>query len=123
CGKLFRSEALDKMIEPYCRYANDIMIDVAMKRFIDGRSCGEISKESVYSISERQARNLSNMALEIMGTIHDESFQVLRNALSSYILQIDGTVDGDFAMIVVVRDLCCIQGNASLNQSRASWAY
>jgi hypothetical protein len=104
CNKIFRSEALDRIIEPYCTYANDIMIDVAMKRFIDGRSCGEISRESGYGISERQARNLSNMALEIMGTIHDESFQILRNALSSYILQIDGTVDGDFAMIVVVRD-------------------
>ncbi len=52
----------------------------------------------------RQARNLSNMVLEIMGKIHDESFAVLKKALSSYILQIDGTVDGDFAMIVVVRD-------------------
>ena len=104
CGKLFRSESLDKMIEPYCTYANDIMIDVAMKRFIDGRSCGEISRESGYGISERQARNLSNMALEIMGKIHDEGFSILRNALKSYILQIDGTVDGDFAMIVVVRD-------------------
>ena len=104
CNKLFRSEALDRMIEPYCTYANDIMIDIATKRFIDGRSCSEISRESGYGISERQARNLSNMALDIMGTIHDESFQVLRNALSSYILQIDGTVDGDFAMIVVVRD-------------------
>ena len=60
CGKLFRSESLDRMIEPYCTYANDIMIDVAMKRFIDGRSCGEISRESSYGISERQARNLSN---------------------------------------------------------------
>ena len=69
CGKLFRSESLDKMIEPYCTYANDIMIDVAMKRFIDGRSCGEISRESTYGISERQARNLSNMALDIMGKI------------------------------------------------------
>ena len=107
CTKLFRSEALDKMIEPYCTYANDIMIDVAMKRFIDGRSCGEISRESGYGISERQARNLSNMALDIMGAIHDESFQVIRNSFgvdASYILQIDGTVDGDFAMIVVVRD-------------------
>ena len=80
------------------------MIDVATKRFIDSKSCGEISRESGYGISERQARNLSNMALDIMGTIHDESFQALRNALSSYVLQIDGTVDGDFAMIVVVRD-------------------
>ena len=104
CGKLFRSESLDKMIEPYCTYANDIMIDVAMKRFIDGRSCGEISRESTYGISERQARNLSNMALDIMGKIHDESFSILKKYLSSYILQIDGTVDGDFAMIVVVRD-------------------
>ena len=41
-------------------------------------------------------------ALDIMGTIHDESVEVLRNALSSYILQIDGTVDADFAMTVVV---------------------
>ena len=68
CMKLFRSEALDRMIEPYCTYANDIMIDVATKRFIDSKSCGEISRESGYGISERQARNLSNMALDIMGS-------------------------------------------------------
>ena len=84
--------------------ATHLMIDVATKRFIYGRSCAEISRESGYGISERQARNLSNMALDIMGTIHDESFQILRKGLTSYILQIDGTVDGDFAMIIVVRD-------------------
>lgn len=46
CMKLLRSEALGEMIEPYCTYANYIMLDVAMKRFIDGRSCGEIFRES-----------------------------------------------------------------------------
>ena len=31
--------------EPYCIYAHDIMISVAMKKFIQVRSCGEISCE------------------------------------------------------------------------------
>lgn len=59
CMKLFKSEAPDRMIEPYCTYRKDIMIDVATNRFIDGSSCGEISRESGFGISERQARNLA----------------------------------------------------------------
>ena len=102
CRRIFRTDKLDNMIKPYCTYANDIMVDAAMKRFLDGRSCAEIS--AVTGISETQARNLSNMALDIMKTIHEESISRLRNAMPSYVLQIDGTVDSEFSMIVVVRD-------------------
>ncbi|MGC8699125.1 MAG: hypothetical protein ACP5RE_02995 [Candidatus Acidifodinimicrobium sp.] len=38
-GKIFRSEALDSIVSPYCTYSNDVMIDAAVKRFIDGMSC------------------------------------------------------------------------------------
>ena len=102
CNRLFRSDALDDLIGPYCTYSNDVMVDAAMKRFIDGRSCPEITPFT--GISERQARNLSNMALDIMTDIHVERLPELRKAVSSCILQIDGTVDSDFALIVVVRD-------------------
>ena len=102
CGSVFRSEKLDELIGPYCIYANDVMVDAAMKRFIDGRSCPEITPST--GISERQVRNLSNMALGIMNDIHEERLQELRSAILSYVLQIDGTVDSEFAMIVVVRD-------------------
>ena len=102
CSRIFRSDDLDNKIKPYCTYANDIMVDAAMKRFLDGRSCSEIS--SGMGISEGQARNLSKMALDIMQTIHEEGLPMLRSAIGSYILQIDGTTDSEFAMIVVVRD-------------------
>ena len=63
-----------------------------------------ISREFVTWVSWRRARNLSNMALDIMGKIHDENFAGPRKVLWSYILQIDGAVNRDFALIVVVRD-------------------
>ena len=101
---IFRSEALPNIVSPYCTYANDIMIEAAMKRFIDGRSCSEISLESGTGISERQARNLSNMALDIFVAKHQESSSILRDSMKSYVLQIDGTTDSEFSMIVAVRD-------------------
>ncbi len=102
CGMLFRSEKLAGLIEPYCTYASDIMIDAAVKRFIEGRSCLEIGEQS--GIFERHARNLSNLALDIFAMIHEEYSGKLRESLLSYILQIDGTTDSDFSMIMVVRD-------------------
>lgn len=104
CQRIFRSESLDRLIEPYCTYANDIMIDAAVKRFIDGRSCSEISLNMNNGISERHVRNLSNMALDIFPMIHEEVSPKLRKAMESYILQIDGTTDSEFSMIIAVRD-------------------
>lgn len=104
CGRIFRSEALERLIEPYCTYANDMMLYSAMKRFIDGRSSSEISLESGTGISEREVRNLSNMALHIFTKIHEEAVPGLKGAMQSYILQIDGTTDSEFSMIVAVRD-------------------
>ncbi len=101
---IFRSEELQNIVSPYCTYANDIMIDSAMKRFIDGKSCSEISMESGTGISESQVRKLSNMALGILVKIHEEATPKLKESMHSYILQIDGTTDSEFSMIVAVRD-------------------
>ncbi|MEM4089966.1 MAG: hypothetical protein QXQ46_04325 [Thermoplasmatales archaeon] len=40
--KIFRSEELDLMIPPKCIYVNDVMIESAIQRFINGRSSSEI---------------------------------------------------------------------------------
>jgi hypothetical protein len=80
---VLRSEDLSRIVSPYCRYANDIMIEAATKRFIDGRSCSEISMESGTGISESQVRNLSNMALGIFITIHEELSSILRYSMQS----------------------------------------
>ena len=47
---------------------------------------------------------LSNMALDIFSDIHRENTERLKSSMKSYILQIDGTTDADFRMIVVARD-------------------
>lgn len=101
---IFRSDILQSLISRGCIYASDIMVDAAMKRFMDGRSCSEISSDLKNGISERHVRNLSNMALEIFSQIHEESVQKLKASMESYILQIDGTTDSEFSMIIVVRD-------------------
>ncbi len=100
--KKFRSGYLDKIIQPGCTYANDITVDAAMKRFIHGRSSSEIS--SALGISEGHARKITNQALEIFSEIHELSVTKLKESMNSYILQIDGTTDSEFSMIVVVRD-------------------
>ena len=101
-GKKFRSGRLDLIIPPGCTYANSIMTETAVQRFIGGRSCSEIS--STLGVSESHARKLSNQALEIFHEIHEESIPKLRDHMKSYILQIDGTTDSEFSMIVAVRD-------------------
>lgn len=103
-GTLFRSDILPSIISPHCIYSNEVMIMASRDRFIDGRSCSEISSMMNNGISVSHVRNLSSMALEIFAEIHEESYEKLRYAMKSYILQIDGTTDSEFEMIVVVRD-------------------
>ena len=101
---IFRSDSLSAIVSPHCRYANDVMTESAVKRFIDGRSCSEIASEFGTGISERHVRNLSNMALDIFRDIHNSASARLREAVGSYVLQIDGTVDSEFSVIIAVRD-------------------
>ena len=103
-GMIFRSDVLDEIISKKCTYANDIMIDAAMKRFLDGKSRSEIGGEMCNGISSRQVRNLGNQALEIFSRIHEDGVPRLHEGMKSYILQIGGTTDAEFSMMVVVRD-------------------
>lgn len=80
-GVLYKSERLLSIVSPYCTYSNDVMIDAAVKRFIDGMSCSDISRST--GISESHARNLSNMALDIFSMIHQESAEKLRESMHS----------------------------------------
>ncbi len=101
---LFGPEQLSNIVSPHCTYANDIMVDAGIDRFIKGYSCSEISMQLGNGISERHVRNISNMAGEIIMQIHDENVTKLKDVMNSYILQIDGTTDSEFAMVIVVRD-------------------
>jgi hypothetical protein len=49
-------------------------------------------------------RRLASTALSILMDIHNERSEDLKNAMPLYILQIDGTTDSEYSMIVVVRD-------------------
>ena len=102
CSRIFRSEEMSKLIGRYCNYANDVMVESSIERFIHGRSSSEIS--SSMGVSEGHARRLSNQALTIFREIHEENIPNLCKSMNSYILQIDGTTDSEFSMIVAVRD-------------------
>lgn len=90
---VFKSRDLSRIVNPYCRYANDIMIEVATKRFLEGMNCSEILTESGSGISESRLRNLSNMALGIFTTIQEESSSRIRGSRQSYKIS-DGRYDG-----------------------------
>ena len=102
--RLFRSERMPAIVNKRCIYANDVMLSAARMRFIDGRSCSEIARAMDIGISERHVRRLSNTALEVFANIHEKNGDKLKPLLGSWVLQIDGTVDGDYDMIVAVRD-------------------
>jgi hypothetical protein len=101
---IFGSDLLHSIIAPGCTYANDVMLESSMLRFIDGRSSSEISREMGNGISGSHVRLLTNAALDIFKQIHEESHPLIRSAMKSYILHIDGTTDSGFEMIMVVRD-------------------
>ena len=56
-GTRYRSMELDLMIPPKCTYANDIMVESAMERFINGKSSSEMP--SLFGLSESHARKLN----------------------------------------------------------------
>ena len=98
----FRSGKLDLIIPPGCTYSNDIMIESAVKRFIEGRSSSELS--SSIGVSEGHARKLGNQAPEILSEIYEKNIPELCKSMNLYILQMDGTTAPKFSMIVAVRD-------------------
>ena len=46
-------------------------------------------------------RLLSNTGMDISMEIHEENVPKLKNSMNSYILQIDGTTDSEFDIIIV----------------------
>ena len=98
----FRSYELDKIVPPHCTYANNIMVESTIRRFIDGMSSSEIS--SLLGASEGHVRKLSNQGIDIFGKLHEKNIPELKKHIKSYVLQIDGTTDSEFSMIIAVRD-------------------
>ena len=102
CRKLFKSEVLGNLVGKYCTYANDVMVRVASMMSIEGESSSEVS--SSIGISEGHARKMNSQGLDIFASIHEKNIPRLRKYMKSYILQIDGTTDSEFSMIVAVKD-------------------
>ena len=101
---VFRSERICEIVSPHCTYTNGVMLESARRRYVHGRSSSEIAMDMHNGISERHVRNLSNMALDIFPEIHEKNIEKLKQVIHPYVLQIDGTTDSDFSMIVAVRD-------------------
>ncbi len=102
--RLLRSENLLAIVNRHCTYTNDVTLSAARMRFIDGRSCSEIASAMDIGLSERHVRRLSSTALEVFANIHEKGSDRLKQLLGRWVLQIDGTVDGEYDMIVAVRD-------------------
>ncbi len=92
------------MVNPWCVYANDVMVEGARQRFLEGRSCREITSEMGSGLSEAHLCRLTNLALKLVSEIHAQRREEIARHLGKWILQIDGTVDGDFESVVAVRD-------------------
>ena len=75
---VYRSDALMDLVSPYCTYANDIMVEASMGRFIKGYSCSEISSGLNNGISESHVRLLSNRGMDIFMEIHEENIPKLK---------------------------------------------
>lgn len=101
---IYGSGILESIVSSHCTYASDVMIESALQMFIKGRSSSEISQILDTGISDRHVRRLGSIALDIFRKIHEENIPKLREHMKSYILQIDGTTDSEYSMIVVVRD-------------------
>ena len=71
----YRSERLLEIVPKRCRYSNGIMAESAIERFINGKSCSEISRS--LGMSESHVRKMSNQALNIFRKIHEESAKKL----------------------------------------------
>ena len=102
--KLFRSQELSQLVGKGCVYAHDVLLEAGRLRFLEGRSSREIAQQSRTGISERHARRLSSMALSVLEKVHEEHAPALTAAMGRWVLQIDGMVDGEYEMIVAVRD-------------------
>ena len=102
--RLFRSEELSALVGKGRIYANDVMVDAANQRYLYGRSGSEIAQLTLTGISERHARRLAREALDVVKALHEEKSAALTAAMGRWVLQIDGIVDGEYDMIVAVRD-------------------
>ncbi len=80
------------------------MFKAAKLRYIEGLSCAEIVKTLEIGISRTHLCDLTNIALDINTKIHNEKSSEISAYMGKYILQIDGTIDGDYWSIVTVRD-------------------
>ncbi len=101
----FRVEGLVNIVARGCTYVNDVMVEAAKLRFLNGRSSPEISGDLEVGISDRHVTNVSNLALSIFREIHADHEGAIGKRMSSYILQIDSTVDSESAMKAAIEDV------------------
>lgn len=107
---IYKPEKLTEMVQPGWNFSDSIMFSCGYKRFIKGRNEREIVeefKEINVSISRQEVSRLSRLAVKSVFQIHlknmdDVKKQIERNG--GYILHIDGTVDGEYAILLVCYD-------------------
>jgi len=101
-GTVYKSDKLEDIVRNKCTYANDILLNAAKDRFIYGRSCSEIS--SYTGISESHAGKASNSIIDAFRINHYRNIDKIKKFMESYILQIDGTADSEYNIIIAVKD-------------------
>ncbi|HIH60933.1 MAG TPA: hypothetical protein HA289_07875, partial [Ferroplasma sp.] len=101
-GIVYKSDKLEDIIRNKCTYANDVILKAARDRFVYGRSCSEIS--SYAGISERHAGRAGNSIIEAFRINHYGNIAKIKEFMESYILQIDGTADSEYNIIVAAKD-------------------
>jgi hypothetical protein len=97
----FGSKILRKMAPYKCNYGFDVIEDVGMAIFVHCRGHEEIrhnlASKNVF-ISERHISNLGRKFVVYLALVHMESQEKLKGFMSGrggYILQVDGTCEGD----------------------------
>ena len=101
-GIIYKSDKLEDIVRNKCTYANDMLLKAAKDRFLYGRSCSELS--SYTGISERHAGKASNSIIEAFRVNHYKNIDKIKEFMESYILQIDGTADSEYNIIIAVKD-------------------
>ena len=101
CGKIFKSEELQRLVAPKSTFGFDIMVfigEALFKRCCNGCSIKNQLAEKNISLSLREIDYLGKRFIIYLALAHRESQKELKQffkAQGGYILHLDGTCEGD----------------------------
>lgn len=107
---IYRPEELTKIVRAGWNFSDEIMWLCAHERFIKGRSESEIVKELMergIAISRQEVSRLSRIALRDFSEIHMRRMSDIKSVTEKnggYFLHIDGTLDGDYSVLIACYD-------------------